>query len=227
MQAREPRPGDRARARLRDLLDLHPALHPLAVLRLRLRLRRLPGELALRASTRSAARRLRRALSRHAARPAAPSTTPNCWRRSASTPRDPAFWQSGLGADRADDRRAGGDGEAACDRCCVTIALIQHRVERDDARCYASYQTIKPLTQAQLADEDRDQEDRQFRRRRSCRAKSDAAPRSEARPAASCRRTSRAAASRLCRTIPISTRRWRSPTRSWTSIATRLAALAK
>ena len=46
--AREPRPGDRPRARLRDVLDLHPALHPFAVLRLRLCVRRLPGELALR-----------------------------------------------------------------------------------------------------------------------------------------------------------------------------------
>ena len=44
---REPRPGDRAQARLRDVLDLHPALHPFAVLRLRLCVRRLPGELAL------------------------------------------------------------------------------------------------------------------------------------------------------------------------------------
>ena len=44
---REPRPGDPLRARLRDLLDLHPALHPFALLRLCLRLRRLPRELAL------------------------------------------------------------------------------------------------------------------------------------------------------------------------------------
>ena len=41
-------PVDQAQRRLRHLLGLHPALHPLAVLRLRLRLRRLPCELALR-----------------------------------------------------------------------------------------------------------------------------------------------------------------------------------
>ncbi len=45
---REPRAGDRARGGVRDLLVLHPALHPLPVLRLRLRLRRLPGELPVR-----------------------------------------------------------------------------------------------------------------------------------------------------------------------------------
>ena len=44
---REPRARDRIEARLRDLLGLHPALHPFAVLRLRLCVRRLPGELAL------------------------------------------------------------------------------------------------------------------------------------------------------------------------------------
>ena len=48
---RKPRPRDRAQARLRDVLGLHPALRAFAVLRLRLRLRRLPGELALCAST--------------------------------------------------------------------------------------------------------------------------------------------------------------------------------
>ena len=50
---REPGPGDRAQGGLRDLLVLHPALHPFAVLRLRLRLRRLPRELALRALPRT------------------------------------------------------------------------------------------------------------------------------------------------------------------------------
>ena len=49
VQAREPRAGDRAEAGLRGVLDVHPALHPLAVLRLRVCVRRLPGELALRA----------------------------------------------------------------------------------------------------------------------------------------------------------------------------------
>ena len=46
--AREPRPGDRAQARLRDLLGLHSALRALAVLRLRLCVRRLPGQFAVR-----------------------------------------------------------------------------------------------------------------------------------------------------------------------------------
>ena len=45
---RESRPGDRHQAGLREFLDVHPALHPFAVLRLRLCVRRLPGELALR-----------------------------------------------------------------------------------------------------------------------------------------------------------------------------------
>ena len=46
---REPGSGDRAAAGLRDLLELRPPLHPFAVLRLRLCVRRLPGELAVRA----------------------------------------------------------------------------------------------------------------------------------------------------------------------------------
>src|ERR1700683_3158894 len=45
--AREPGTGDRAQTRLRDVLVLHPAFHPFAVLRLRLRVRRLPGEFAV------------------------------------------------------------------------------------------------------------------------------------------------------------------------------------
>ena len=48
VQPREPRAGDQAQRGLRHLLGLHPALHPLAVLRLRLCLRRLSCELALR-----------------------------------------------------------------------------------------------------------------------------------------------------------------------------------
>ena len=50
---------------LRDLLGLYPALRPFAVLRLRLCVRRLPGELALR-GLRAGDRGLRRALSRNA-----------------------------------------------------------------------------------------------------------------------------------------------------------------
>ena len=62
---REPRPGLRVHAGLRDLLGLHPALHPLAVLRLRLRLRRRPGERALRRLPRERPG-LRRQVFRHA-----------------------------------------------------------------------------------------------------------------------------------------------------------------
>ena len=50
---------------LRDLLDLHPAFHPCAVLRLRLCLRRLPGELAL-CGLSAGRSRLRGEISRHA-----------------------------------------------------------------------------------------------------------------------------------------------------------------
>ena len=45
---REPRPGLPLRRRLPRVLELHPALRPRAVLRLRLCVRRLPGELAVR-----------------------------------------------------------------------------------------------------------------------------------------------------------------------------------
>ena len=65
VQARKPRPRDPARPGLRDLLGLRAALHPLALLRLRLCVRRLPRELAL--------RRLR-----EDARRASPSATSPC-----------------------------------------------------------------------------------------------------------------------------------------------------
>ena len=58
-------PAIELKAGLRDLLGLYRPLHPFAVLRLRLRVRRLPGELALR-RLRERARGLRRALSRDA-----------------------------------------------------------------------------------------------------------------------------------------------------------------
>src|SRR5437660_7283255 len=63
--AGKSRTGDRAETRLRDVLVLHPAFHPLAVLRLRLCVRRLPGELALR-RLRERRGRFCRTLSRHA-----------------------------------------------------------------------------------------------------------------------------------------------------------------
>src|SRR5271170_4504092 len=44
---REPRSGDRAETGLRDLLGLYRPLHSFAVLRLRLRVRRVPGQFAL------------------------------------------------------------------------------------------------------------------------------------------------------------------------------------
>ena len=65
--ARKPRPGDPPRRRLSPLLVVHPAFHPHAVLCLRLCLRRLPGELALRGLP-GRASGVCRALSRHAAR---------------------------------------------------------------------------------------------------------------------------------------------------------------
>ena len=81
---------------LRDLLGLYPALHPLAVLRLRLCVRRLPGELALCGLPAARIRASRRSISTCCG-PAAPSGTRSCWRRSASMPSDPAFWTKGLG----------------------------------------------------------------------------------------------------------------------------------
>ena len=64
---REPRPGLPFPRGLPLLLELHPTLHPCAILRLCLCLRRLPRQLALR-RLRGAPGRLRAALSRAAAR---------------------------------------------------------------------------------------------------------------------------------------------------------------
>ena len=91
-------PGDRVEGRLRGVLDLHPALHPFAVLCLCLCLRRLPGEFAL-CGLRESASVSPSVISR-CWRPAAPSIIPNCSRRSASTPATPS---SGTAAER--DRR--------------------------------------------------------------------------------------------------------------------------
>ena len=90
--AREPRAGVAARRRLSLVLDLHPAFHPHAVLRLRLCVRRLPGELALRGLP-GRASGLRRALSRDAARRRHLARTASCWRPSASTPPTPPSGQ--------------------------------------------------------------------------------------------------------------------------------------
>ena len=70
-------PADRYPPRLREFLDVYSALHPFAVLCLRLCLRRLPREFALWGSRKRA-----EAVSRSAiwpcSRPAAPSIIPNC-----------------------------------------------------------------------------------------------------------------------------------------------------
>ena len=106
--AREPRPRDRSPPRLRGVLDLHPALHPFAVLRLRLRLRRLSGELALR-SLRARQRGLCRALSRNARRRRHQAP---CRALGPVRPRRPRpeVLAGRPGRHRADDRRAGGVG---------------------------------------------------------------------------------------------------------------------
>ena len=96
VQQREPRPRDRAQARLRDVLGLHPALRALAVLRLRLCLRRLPRELALfglralatRASPSATSKMLAAGGTKHHSELLAPFGL---------DARDPAFWQGGLG----------------------------------------------------------------------------------------------------------------------------------
>ena len=86
---REPWPGHRAERGLRELLDLCLALRPFAVLRLRLRVRRLPGELALRGLRAQHPAVSKTAISICCAR-AARSTTRSFWRRSVSMPPTPA-----------------------------------------------------------------------------------------------------------------------------------------
>ena len=93
---REPRAGVPLRRRLPDLLELHPALHPRAVLRLRLCLRRLPRELALR-GLRGRSPRASRSATSSCCAPAARCATRSCWRRSGSTPPTPASGARGLG----------------------------------------------------------------------------------------------------------------------------------
>ena len=105
---REPRPRLPLRRRLPRVLELHPALRPRAVLRVRLCLRRLPGELAVRGlpgqpggfrGALSAAARGRR----HASPPgAAGAVRPRCERPRLLEPR-PSHRR---GADRPAGRRA-------------------------------------------------------------------------------------------------------------------------
>ena len=89
---------------LRDLLVLHPAFHPRAVLRLCLCLRRLPGELAL-CRLREGGEGLRRALSRHArgGRHQAPQGAAGAVRARCVRPE---FLVDGTQGDRGPDRRA-------------------------------------------------------------------------------------------------------------------------
>ena len=102
--AREPRPRDRAQAGLRDVLGLYPALRAFAVLRLCLRLRRLPRELALR-GLRACKRGLRQALSRHAGggRHQAPFRAAGAVRTRRARPR---FLAGRARRDRTHDRRS-------------------------------------------------------------------------------------------------------------------------
>ncbi len=105
---REPGPRHRAQRRLPGVLDLRAPLHQFAVLCVRLRLRRLPGELALRALSRRAPG-LRRQIFRHAqsGRLQAPFRAVEAVR-----PRCLAAHVLGQGPrrHRRHDRRAGGDG---------------------------------------------------------------------------------------------------------------------
>ena len=100
-------PAIESEPRLRDVLDLHPALHPFAVLRLRLCVRRLPGELALRGLRAVGAGFAERYLDMLAAG----GTKHHC--RAAGAVRSrrprPEVLGGGLERDRA-DRRAGGFG---------------------------------------------------------------------------------------------------------------------
>ena len=98
-------PGDRIEGRLRNVLDLHPALHPFAVLRLRLCLRRLPGEFALR-GLREIRAGLCRALSRHARRRRHQASFRIAQAVRPRRPR-PEILGRRLERDRAADRRAG------------------------------------------------------------------------------------------------------------------------
>ena len=108
----EPGAGDRAEARLRGVLGLRAALHPFAVLRLRLCLRRLPRELALRA-LRGGAPGVRRPSISTCWKPAAPSTTPSLLAPFGLDASKPEFWNKGLEGHRRHDRRARSDGRCA------------------------------------------------------------------------------------------------------------------
>src|SRR5262249_40796095 len=112
-------------ARLRDLLGLYLALRAPPVLRLRLCLRRLPGELALR-GLRARSRRLRQALPRDARgrRHQTPLRIACAfWSR---RPR-PRVLAGRARRDRAHDRRAGGVG--------ITRALDQRLSIHSTAGC--------------------------------------------------------------------------------------------
>ncbi len=78
-------PGVRVHARIRRVLGLRAALHPFAVLRLRLCLRRLPGERAV-CGVPVRASWVPGEIPGHAAGRRHASGTRNCWRRSGSMP---------------------------------------------------------------------------------------------------------------------------------------------
>ena len=103
--AREPGPGNRDRRRLRELLVVCAPLHTLAVLRVRVCLRRLPGELALRALP-GRPSRLRGKVLRHAG---GRRLQASFGAAQALRPRRVAARLLGQGAegDRGHDRRAG------------------------------------------------------------------------------------------------------------------------
>ena len=105
---------------LRDLLDVHPALHPFAVLRLRLCVRRLPGELALRGLRECAPRGF---AERYLAMLAAGGTKhySELLRPFGLDAKDPTFWDGGLSVHRGHDRRAGGDGLSIGKACKTSV----------------------------------------------------------------------------------------------------------
>ena len=106
VQQREPGPRDRAEARLRDVLGLHPALRAFAVLRLRVCLRRLPRELAL-FGLRALQPGLCRALPEDARRRRHQALFGSAGAVRARRPR-PGVLAGWAGRDRPDDHGAGG-----------------------------------------------------------------------------------------------------------------------
>ena len=95
VQKRKPRAGHPLRGRVPLVLDLYPAFHPHAVLRLRLCLRRLPGELAL-CGLSGRGKGLRREISRHAASAGGTKRHKELLAPFGLDASDPEFWNKGL-----------------------------------------------------------------------------------------------------------------------------------